>query len=282
MACTPNDSISIAILAARAAASFNNFQYEIRLIAAARGDSGVLFCADVKQSRPDFALEPVLFGAYRRHRNTADLAPNNRQKRDFGVCYPGLHQAALIMRLRDIRLEDLRELMEIFSQPPFAALLALLLIALVCLFFPKKTKRLQAFIYVLLPALLSLVVAFIALMVVEWTGEPDEFPVVFLSVGFASAPLVCRALRIMERNAEDGELWRSVIIFNLGLIGLVNVGLFVGGVLAFVRDGFVEHIPLWTNALAVAGIQNVGVELLCSIASIGAVTAQLRGAELFD
>ena len=59
-ACTPTDSISIAAIAARAAASFNNFQYEIRLIAAASVHNEAHFCADVRPSRPDFALEPVL------------------------------------------------------------------------------------------------------------------------------------------------------------------------------------------------------------------------------
>lgn len=61
-ACTPTDSISIAAIAARAAASFSNFQHEIRLIAAASVHNEAHFCADVIQSRPDFALEPVLFG----------------------------------------------------------------------------------------------------------------------------------------------------------------------------------------------------------------------------
>ncbi len=60
-ACTPTDSNSISAIAARAAVSFNNFQYEIRLIAAASVHNEAHFCADVIQSRPDFALEPVLF-----------------------------------------------------------------------------------------------------------------------------------------------------------------------------------------------------------------------------
>ncbi len=45
--CTPTDSISLAAIAARAAASFNNFQYEIRLIAAASVHNEAHFCADV-------------------------------------------------------------------------------------------------------------------------------------------------------------------------------------------------------------------------------------------